>query len=90
MILLDNLKTEVLSYEQPLEELAKSLHLEDNEKRIEEWGNHYIDLIEPVLDGDNVKVFTDDNRFISQDCRHLTEAGAEYYARLLDFSQYMP
>lgn len=36
MILLDNLKTEVLSYEEPLEELAKSLHLEDNEKRIEE------------------------------------------------------
>ena len=36
MILLDNLKAEVLTYEEPLKELARSLHLEDNEKRIEE------------------------------------------------------
>ena len=36
MIILDNLKNEVMTYEEPLAELARSLHLEDNEKRIEE------------------------------------------------------
>jgi len=36
MILLDNLKTEAQGYIEPLSELAASLHLEDNEKRIEE------------------------------------------------------
>lgn len=36
MVLLDNMKIEVLGYEEPLKELAASLHLEDNEKKIEE------------------------------------------------------
>jgi len=36
MIILDNLKTEASGYKEPLKELAGSLHLEDNEKRIEE------------------------------------------------------
>lgn len=36
MLLLDNMKIEVMTYEEPLEELSKALHLEDNEKRIEE------------------------------------------------------
>ena len=36
MVLLDNMKIEVLNYEEPLKELAQSLHLEDNDKRIEE------------------------------------------------------
>ena len=36
MVLLDNMKIEVLAYEEPLKELAQSLHLEDNDKRIEE------------------------------------------------------
>lgn len=36
MLLLDNLKIEAQGYEEPLDELAASLHLEDNDKRIEE------------------------------------------------------
>ena len=36
MLLLDNMKTEALTYQEPLKELADSLHLEDNDKRIEE------------------------------------------------------
>lgn len=54
------------------------------------WGDHYIDLIEPMITEGRVRIFTDDNRFISEDCRHLTEAGAKYYAKILDVSEYMP
>ena len=61
-----------------------------NREKKEKWGDHYIELIEPVLVDGRVRVFSDDNMFLSQDCRHLTEAGAKYYARILDLSQYMP
>lgn len=50
------------------------------------WGERYVDFIDEVLqDNGEVSVFTDDGRYISQDCRHLTQAGAQYYARLFDF-----
>lgn len=42
-----------------------------------------IDLVQNS-DG-SIPIFTDDNMFISQDCRHLTEAGAKYYAKLVDW-----
>ena len=61
-----------------------------NQERRKTWGDHYVELIEPVLENGRVRVFTDDRMFISQDCRHLTEAGARYYAKILDLSQYMP
>lgn len=49
------------------------------------WGTHFINMMTPVLTIDNrVCVFTDDNKLISQDCRHLTRAGAQYYARILN------
>lgn len=61
-----------------------------NERWKSEWGDRYIDLISPLLTDDGkIKVFTDDNKFISQDCRHLTEAGASYYAKILDIGQYL-
>ena len=45
----------------------------------------YIDTMSPVMKNEtHVRVFTDDNKFISQDCRHLTQAGAQYYSRILD------
>lgn len=51
------------------------------------FGDHYIDMISPLLDEHNrMCVFTDDNYYISQDCRHLTKQGAQYYARILDLS----
>ena len=57
-----------------------------NEEFKNEWRDNYVDLIEVVEQDDMIKVFTDDNRFISQDCHHLTKAGAQYYASKLDFS----
>lgn len=50
------------------------------------WGGDYIDLLTPAItDQNHVRVFTDDNRYISQDCRHLTPAGAQWYAQILDW-----
>ncbi len=56
-----------------------------NAVRKAEWGRRYIDLLEMAMDEDNfVPIFTDNCKFISQDCKHLTKAGAAYYARLLE------
>lgn len=53
-----------------------------------EWSNNYIDMMAPVTEPDGtVRVFTDDNMFISQDTEHLTEAGAKYYARVIDWDR---
>ena len=51
-----------------------------------QWGENYIDLLTPAMvEENNVRVFTDDNRYISQDCRHLTQAGAQWYAKILNW-----
>ena len=45
----------------------------------------------PVLTEDckSIKVFTPDNKFISQDCRHLTPAGAKWYASILKLDRFV-
>lgn len=61
--------------------------LRNNQILSERYGDHYIDMIGVVQNKDgSVRVFTDDKYFISQDCRHLTKYGAQYYARSLDLS----
>lgn len=59
--------------------------LERNERLKKEWGDKYIDLI-ALLDDEEGKmpVFSDNCRFLSQDCRHLTEAGAITYAHIFN------
>ncbi|MCC8175598.1 MAG: acyltransferase [Bacteroidales bacterium] len=53
----------------------------------EYWGDHYVDMLAPLLDEDGtVPFFTEDHKFISQDCLHLTKNGAKYYAKLLDLA----
>lgn len=60
-------------------------YIENNIWLKEKYGSHFIDLIDAVLAEDGtVRVFTDDNRFISQDCMHLTKHGASYYSRIID------
>lgn len=50
-----------------------------------ELGSRYVDLIGMVLDENHtVPVFTEDCKFISQDCRHLTKSGATYFARIIE------
>lgn len=59
-----------------------------NEEWKKQWGKDYIDLLTPSLvDENRVRVFTDDKRYISQDCRHLTQAGAQWYANTLDWKE---
>lgn len=58
-----------------------------NDRLRQEFGEAYIDLITPMQKEDGtIRVFTDDQKFISQDCRHLTVFGAQYYARVLDLA----
>lgn len=53
----------------------------------EEWGDHYIDLLNLTLQPDGtVPIFTPDHHFITYDGMHLTWAGANYYLQLLNFS----
>ncbi len=49
-----------------------------------DWGDRYVSLIAAVIDADEtVPVFTPDRKFISVDCRHLTQPGARLFATLL-------
>ncbi len=56
-----------------------------NERSIALYNNHYVDMIDVVrVDDRQVRVFTDEHMFISQDCKHLTKAGAQFYAERID------
>jgi peptidoglycan/LPS O-acetylase OafA/YrhL len=58
---------------------------ESNQRLLQAWGDRYLDLIGKVIDEDRtVPVFTPQRKFISQDCRHWTQAGARFYAELFD------
>jgi peptidoglycan/LPS O-acetylase OafA/YrhL len=59
-----------------------------NELLKKSWGDRYIDILGALTDPDGtVPVFTPDCRFLSQDCRHLTRAGAVYLAERIDLSR---
>lgn len=61
--------------------------LTTNIRHSQSWGENYVDMIGAIANPDGtVPVFTPDGMFISQDCTHLTEAGAKHYARILDLS----
>ena len=56
---------------------------ERNQQSRKIWAGRYLDYIDKVIDQRRtVPVFTPDRKFISQDCRHLTKAGAKYFAGL--------
>ena len=49
-----------------------------------QWGDRYIDILGMVEDENGeVPVFSPDCKFISQDCRHFTKAGAETFAEII-------
>ena len=57
-----------------------------NHRSVETYenGDHYINMMKPVMaDDKHAYVFTDEGKFISQDCRHLTQAGAQFYSKVL-------
>ena len=61
------------------------------EEELHFWGDErLVDFIAPVIDKAGcMPVFTDDEKYISQDCRHLTKAGAQYYAKILPLRRYL-
>lgn len=60
----------------------EDVHYKRNKKLKAEWGSRYIDLIAPFIDADGkMPVFSDECKFMSQDCRHFTQAGAVMYAK---------
>ena len=59
-----------------------------NLKMIEKYGDKYIDVLKCVSSTENtVNVFTQDGKFISQDCRHLTKNGAAYISDRIDWDR---
>ena len=75
---------EYFSLRQPIGQ--KDLDQYEVEKKY--WGDKYIDFIAPLVDENNtMPVFSDDKRFISSDCVHLTKDGAIYYAKIFDLGK---
>lgn len=63
-------------------------YAEKNDQLKKAYSDCYIDLIEMVRQPNGkVRVFSDDGRFISQDCRHLTKAGAQFYAGRINWKR---
>ncbi len=70
-------------YEQRTPVDAKALENEANLRR--EWSPKFVSILDKVIDPDDkVPVFTPEHHFISQDCRHFTKFGAQYFAKLMD------
>jgi len=63
-------------------------YIKINEELKKQWGWKFIDLIGMNIDKyGKVPVFTPHCKFISQDGRHLTRAGAVYFAENLDMAR---
>ena len=63
-------------------------YIELNNEWKDEWKENYIDFITPALNDDgSVKIFTPDNKYIAQDCKHFTQAGAKWYASIIDWKK---
>lgn len=59
--------------------------LEAENKLQQEWGSSYVSLIMPVINkSGQIRIFTNEGKFISQDTVHLTKAGAIFYAEILE------
>lgn len=64
-----------------------SWYKKTNDEWANSWEGHYINFIEIAMVGtDSIRVFTDDKKYISQDCYHLSPTGAKWYAKQIDFS----
>lgn len=75
---IDDIHKETAIIEQSYEEQEVTLQ--------EQWGDHYISILSYAKNEDGtVKIFTEDNKFISYDCYHLSPAGARYFAEKIEW-----
>lgn len=74
-------------YYQQTTAINPNFYILNNEWK-EGWGkNHYIDFLQlSTAPNGEIRVFSDDHKFISQDCRHLTQSGARWFAKRIDWS----
>ena len=77
-------------YEQYVEPLGGERFLSRNRHFHELYGDRFLDLTSMVLNEDGkVRVFTPDHHFISADGKHLTAAGAKFFAGMIDWDKYL-
>ena len=59
-----------------------------NKEWRESWNGNYIDMMEYArMEDGSIRVFSHENKFISQDCIHLTQGGARYYAQVIEWER---
>lgn len=76
-------------FEQRVEPEGGERFLERNRRFREFYGERFLDMMSLVTDGGLVRVFTPAGRFISADGKHLTAAGARYYAERVEWGRYL-
>lgn len=76
-------------FEQMVEPLGGEPFLERNRRFREFYGERFLDMMGVVTDGGLVRVFTPAGRFISADGKHLTAAGAQFYAERIDWGRWL-
>ena len=77
-------------FEQCVEPLDGSRFLARNKRFREYYGERFLDMMEPVVTEDGrVRVFTPSQCFISADGKHLTQAGARFYAERIDWDMFL-
>ena len=78
-------EADYFNHSEPLHPIYKSI----NEDWKTQWGDEYVDFIAmSTLPNGEIRVFTDDHKFISQDCYHLTQAGARWFAKQIVWKKY--
>lgn len=77
-------------FDQCVEPAGGDRFINRNRKFRELYGERFLDMMETVLMEDGrVRVFTPDHHFISADGKHLTAAGAKFYAERIDLEKYL-
>lgn len=76
-------------YEQRVEPEGGERFLERNKRYREFYGERFLDMMGMVTDGGLVLVFTPEHRFISADGKHLTAAGARFYAERIEWERWL-
>lgn len=74
-------------FEQRVEPEGGERFLERNKRYREFYGERFLDMMDVVTEGGLVRVFTPGHRFISADGKHLTAAGARFYAERVDWNK---
>lgn len=76
-------------FEQRVEPEGGARFLDQNERYRELYGERFLDMMAPVTDAGLVRVFTPEHRFISADGKHLTAAGARFYAERIEWGRWL-